>query len=606
MLKHPHLVFALACLFFPVAPLVAQEWWATPKKPLTSADYGQFERLGSPRLSADGNFIAWTVTTVAGDTAVQMRRLQSGGPAGEIQRFENARAPQFSRTSQSLGFLIGVSVAAREKLEKSKKPVPSHLGLVDLASGKRSQVDGVRGFGFSADGRFVAARRSAPKEPEGASDVVVRDLKSGTDTVFGHIAEHLWSDDGAWLAMVVRAPDQIGSGVTVFDAASGRLQTLQSAKAHYSSLVWRRDALDLAALRTIEAKQDDKKETDKGTDEAAAKDNDKGAEQKPLVLLTWSGVGGADVAARTHDPRKASGFPPGKQIVAHGGLRWADAGDAVFVNLQNKPTPFALRAAAPGSLLAKLKEPAGVEVWHTKDIDVLPRQKKTLQGDQRRSLLCAVWLSDGEFVVLGDALTENVTLMRKQRAALGTDNTPYETEKRFGPTLVDVYVIDTRSGDKTQILKRCKYLLGSSPDGRLVAYVKEGAVWCYDRSDGSHHDLTGSTTADFINDERKVLTDEPPAYGVAGWSPDGSRVYVHSRWDLWSFATNGTRAMRLTRGAAEQVRHRWVSLAARPHLRDIVDPETPLLVSTYGHTTKKSGFLRLHPGGAPRTTRLGR
>ena len=40
-------------------------------------------------------------------------------------------------------------------------------------------------------------------------------------------------------------------------------------------------------------------------------------------------------------------------------------------------------------------------------------------------------------VQLGNELTESVRLFEGQRHALGTDNTPYEEEKKFGPTVFD-------------------------------------------------------------------------------------------------------------------------------------------------------------------------
>jgi hypothetical protein len=57
-------------------------------------------------------------------------------------------------------------------------------------------------------------------------------------------------------------------------------------------------------------------------------------------------------------------------------------------------------------------------------------------------------------VQLGNELTESTRLLEGQRRAVGTDNTPYETERRFGPTLVDAYVIDVKTGARRKFLER--------------------------------------------------------------------------------------------------------------------------------------------------------
>ena len=43
-----------------------------------------------------------------------------------------------------------------------------------------------------------------------------------------------------------------------------------------------------------------------------------------------------------------------------------------------------------------------------------------------------------------------------------------------------------------------------------------------------HHDLTGGIDAEFINEERVVLTDENPPYGIAGWTKDGRHLLVYN------------------------------------------------------------------------------
>ncbi len=575
----------------------AQDWWDTPKRHLTAADYGRFESLRTSTLSSNGRFLAWQVDGVYGDGELWVARVGADGVEGEPRKFEFGSGAKFSKDSKWLAFRIGVSEKKKTKLEKAKKPVPRKIAIVALAGGDKHEVEGVQSYAFSDDSRFLAMHRVKPKDrKKGGADVVVRDLSTGVDTTFGNVGMHAWAEDRALLAMTVDTADKVGNGVRLFDAASGTLRTLDSTDARYRSLTWNEHGTDLAVLRVIESDDDAK-----GSDDDKEKE---GEDKKPKsdapdahVVLTWRGLDG-DLSARSFDPRKSAPFPANHAIVEHAGLTWSRAGDAVFFGIQEIPEPMRIAQPLEGSLRAELEDPAGVEVWHARDIEIVPRQQVRLSRDEKKNHLCALWLDDGKFVRLGDDLTESIQLVRRQRFALGLDNTPYETEKRFGPTVRDVYLIDTKTGAKDKILARQKYVLGSSPDGRFVAYLKDGAICVFEIAPGVHRNLTGDIAgAEFCNDEGKYLSDEKPPYGIAGWAADGSAMFVHDRWDLWRIATDGSAATRLTKGAEDRVRYRHVVVDPDPEERMVIDQAQPIWVGVYGDRTKKSGYASIAPNG---------
>ena len=53
-------------------------------------------------------------------------------------------------------------------------------------------------------------------------------------------------------------------------------------------------------------------------------------------------------------------------------------------------------------------EPAAVEVWHAKDVDVMPRQKINARTDRQRNTLAAWHVDTNRFVPLGTDLFERV------------------------------------------------------------------------------------------------------------------------------------------------------------------------------------------------------
>jgi len=598
-----HLAVLLAALSCLAAPVVAQ-------KALEAPDYGQWESLrGSGTLSPDGKWIAYTVSKVDGDSEIRLRQLGSE----DSHTFKHGSRGTFSEDGRWFGYSIGVSESQREKLTKAKKPIRNKFALRDLASGKTHKVDAVRSFSFSEDGRFVALARYGAKGKKGGSDVVVRRLDGGSEISFGNVGAHSWSERASLLAMVIDTADEVGGGVSLYDADRGIMRSLDSAKARYTALRWRDDAADLAFLKITEHDKDDD-------------------EQPSHVIVAWRDLD-AWGTKTTYDHREDSAFPKDMRVMTN--LLWHDDGDAVFFGIRDwdrRPepkkdddeaddgdekndgdkgeegdeendddekdaAPKADKDGAKGkkqdkpkkSLRDSLKDPAGVDVWHARDVKIIPRQKKTAARDRNKSQLCALWLDDEEFVRLGDGTVDSVSLLEGSAHALGRDTTRHERLGMFGPYLFDAYVIETRTGKRKRVLEQHKFAFGSSPDGRFVLYVKNQAWHSYDVLNDRHHNLTGKLDGAFINDERNTLTDENPPYGVAGWTLDGA-VIINGRYDLWRLVPDGSHARRLTKGAATRTRYRLLDLDPE---EDHIDATQPVYVSIYGDTTKQSGFGRL-------------
>ena len=311
-------------------------------------------------------------------------------------------------------------------------------------------------------------------------------------------------------------------------------------------------------------------------------------------------------------------------MVNFAGLRWSDDGQTLFFGIkpwENKPVPKVKKDAnkkdepkkdankkdepkkdeSKRSLRATLKEPAGVEVWHAKDVDIMPFQKKRAEQKRRENFLAAWWLDDGKLVQLGNDLTESVILLDGHKHALGLDNTPHEPLKKFGPTLNDIYAIDVKTGDRKKVLDHLKYTLGSSPDGRYVLYVKDNNVWSYDLTTANHANLTGGLGVPFINEELSVLTDEKPPYGLGGWAKDGSHLLLYDRFDLWLLKPDGKDPKRLTEGRKDKVVHRRVRLDFEGDGDQHLTLDKPIYLTLNGEISKYSGYGRLKPGEKPET-----
>jgi len=152
--------------------------------------------------------------------------------------------------------------------------------------------------------------------------------------------------------------------------------------------------------------------------------------------------------------------------------------------------------------------------------------------------------------------------------------------------------------------------MGLSPDGKWFLYLKAGRVCSYQLATGTTTVIDGGRS--FVNAEDDHDY-EKPVYGVAGFSSDGKSALLYDRYDLWALPLAGGQPVCLTKGegARQEVRHRVVQLGrggaggqrgggqrgGGP--QEPIDLEKPLLLSTFGEWTKKSGYSELKIGQAP-------
>src|SRR5829696_3062963 len=121
------IAFTLA-LVFPVARAIAQPSLPTVKP----ADYGKCESLGPASLSPNGRWLAYGVTRVNEENEVRIRPLDRD----TAYVVPNGATATFGADSRWIAYLIGVSPATRERLERERKPVRTALGIRELATGR--------------------------------------------------------------------------------------------------------------------------------------------------------------------------------------------------------------------------------------------------------------------------------------------------------------------------------------------------------------------------------------------------------------------------------------------------------------------------------------
>ena len=501
--------------------------------------------------------------------------------------------------------------------------------LLHLASNESTETAGPSAFGFSPDSQFLVMRfpssSGATAAPTGggrgrrgggrrggrggrgggggggaagpSSTAVIRDLSTGVDTSFGNISQYSWLPSGHQLVMVVSTSGAAGNGIRLYDPAEGRLTSLHSGAETYSSLTWREDTDDLAALVTRSLE---------------------GYEGDTRAILTWHGLATGAGSHGIYDPTVAEGFPEDTRIT--GGLQWSETGDSVIVSVNDWEKTEAedsggrrgrrgQRRGGGGQRGGQSDAQAGgqsdasgdggdsnVEIWNAKDTRLYPAQARGGGGGgQNRAATAIIHLGSGAFTRVESGELEQVRLLPGQAVATGQDDSPYEFEAMFGRGRRDIYGIDVTTGEQAEIAKGLIRAPSNSPTGRYLLYMKEHRYLIHDLQSGATTNLTADIPESFVNLENDHPVPEQPGYGVAGWLENDTAVIVYDKYDLWRLESDGSGATRLTDGRERGVIMRLVNLGRETEHLDL---NTTNYLSLSDPVTKASGYGVLEGSGA--------
>ena len=558
---------------------------AAPPPP-APADFAQWERLApaSDRggLSPDGKWLAYAINRSNGDNEVRVTSIADG--ATKTVAF--GAQPVFSADSRWLAASVGYSEAQQDKMRKDKKPIRRKLALLNLTTAEIVTIDSVESFAFSADGRHLLIRHYGPERPAARGDqdapppadpeetpgvtVVVRELASGRDTTFGNVGEAVWQGEGRLLALTIAAEERAGNGVQIYDPASSTLRVLDSASARYLGLTWRRHAADLVVLRSS---ADEKKD---GSNYA---------------VLAWSGVGSEAEKKHEYDPGRDAALGAARRVVAFRRPAWSEDGATVLFGVA------AWNDKAPKKDKETDGEAPTVDVWHPRDVDVMPKQKVGASRDRQRSLLAAWTLDAPSSVLLGGDYYEQVVPLKAKNLAYVVSWSASALDRswgRFGTATI--WVIDTVTGERTKVADRVDdRFVRASPEGKYILFYSDGQFSTIDTARRTVTNITRSIATSFVDRESDSTDVQRPWFGLAGWSSGDRDVLLYDKFDVWQVAANGSKAAKLTDGAADQIEYRYADLDPQ---EEAIDVSKPLYFEITGIWNKKSGYARLSPGAS--------
>lgn len=611
-----------AALIFSVssgAPSAQQAQPAAAKRALTHQDYDRWRSIQGAQISRDGKFAAYALLPQDGDGEVIVRNLsdlsapevraargwrapapppdasEPAAAAAAQNALERATKPVFTADSRYLVFTIepnkaDVLKARREKKKPEEQP-KNALGILDLATGKLTQIDQVKSFQVPEDGAGSiaylheakaeekrpeapsdpSARRAPEKKKEYGADLKLRTLATGTERVLPDVLEYSFSKDAKTLVYAVSSKKEDGNGVYVVvpgeDAAAPT--TLATGKGKYLKLSWDEDQTQLAFLSNR-------------SDAAAA--------QPKYSLYQWNRKAPqATELVSTSTP----GFRAGTVISDKGAINFSRDGSRLFFGVAPAPPPEKDPSAEDPT-----EEKVAVDLWHWKDDFIQPMQKVRAESNRNRSYR-AVWnLKDKKYVQLGDETLQTLTPSYSGQWAIGADDREYRMLVGQDTTYSDIYLVSTADGARKSLLKKNQFNLSWSSTGRYGVFY-DGKDWSsISIPDGKVVNLTSKLQVKFQREDWDTPS-VPASYGIGGWVKDDKYVLLYDQYDIWQIAPDGSSTKCLTDGLGrrEKIEFRYASLDPQ---EKSIDPAKPLLLRAENDWTHDAGFYRDRiDGGAP-------
>jgi len=569
------------------------------KKPLDHSVYDGWQNIGERLLSPDGKWIVYTVDVQEGDGTLVI----TGKDTAYQLRIDRGYDAAISADSRYLVCKIKPFYKdIRQARIKKKKPEDSpkdSLGIVSLGKATVVRVPRVKSYQLpekAGDGlayqleapleskikspvKDSAARKSDAgaeslatdaaddepsdnKKPQG-TDLILRDLDSGTEQRWAGVGEYQWAKQGNLLAFGVigTKKDSLYRGYFCL-WSPGRLDTVLKGGHDF-----RKIAID-----------------ESGKQVAFLTERDSAREALTHFYQLWYYKESTD-SARPLIARSAPGMRIGWTVSENGDVSFSKSGRRILFGTAPIMPPRDTTIAET--------EVAKLDIWTYKDDYLQPMQLKEKDKEMKRSYLAVYDLSGQTFFQLA-----NEQLPVVEPSAQG-DGDMFLGETDFGKriplqwegkTRKDVYAVAPATGKATLVKKDLDGTVSVSPEGRYLLWYDLKAKQYFTYSIASGIRNVSASVPRPLYDELNDIPDDPESYGVMGWLKGDSAVWVYDRYDIWALDPAGrSRAIDKTGGAGRRMRDqfRYVSLDKEERA---VNPSAPLWLRVFNDSTKQSGF----------------
>ncbi len=553
------------------------------KIPMDHSIYNEWKRAENAIITDDGAFVGFEVKREKGDGFYCVYNIAQGSTD---TIFRGAGIKVLPGSKFIAGNIVPpgwmIRQAKKENRDKADYPRDS-LFVYNLNTGETVKFPDVRSFSVPREGSdWIALYHGFAKEekpetdtlPETCQEKMFRKLKSKfrlasvvlynpdnrKSFTYENVYDYALSENGNLFAFQQLAPDSVP--VTVTYAMVIPDESLNIVHENHG-MAW-----NLA--------------TDKQGHKLAFMTSIDSSVVAGVKLFYWE-IG--DREANSLVDSAASWMFPGWGVNRNGKLWFSDDESRLFFG--TSPVP----AKEPEDTLLDEEKPH-LDVWSWQDHYLQPQQKKQLEHSKKLNYQAMYDLVQRKFIQLADTVVENLVTMHGGDGPwmLGFETGPYERQSSWtGISSRDVWLINTDSGQKTQVAKNLSNTVVLSPFGKfIVYYVPADSSWhSYNIVTAKTINLISGIRAGFYDEENDVPK-LPDSYGIAGFSKDDEYVLLYDRYDIWCVDPSGSKipfCLTSQYGRQNNLRLRYVKLDKDEYF---ISLKQPLYLSTFNERTMQT------------------
>ncbi|KPE51951.1 prolyl oligopeptidase family serine peptidase [Chryseobacterium indologenes] len=594
-------------------------WVYGQKRPLDHSVYDSWQNIGARKISNDGKWIAYSVDVQEGNSNLFLYSVKNKSS----KQFARASKVDFTNDSRFAVFQIrplykDIKAVKDKKLKKNKLTKDS-LAIVDLLSAKTEKIPNVKTFKTPEKaGSYVAylledindkSNDASDKEEEDDNkeedknvkplQLVVRNLLDGKSTTYDNVIRYEFSKNGKQLVFVTKKPEEKTSTdkkekkdsadeksddkkdndkskpkkyefqtVQVVDLQKGTVTTVSEMEGDFSQLSFDEEGNQMAFVGTSSAQNDLVK----------------------LYQLYYFNFKGNKKEMVTND----NVHMKKNWVISENRLPvFSKNGKQLYFGVAPKPI------AKDTAMIAD--DHAVVDIWNYRDDYLQTVQLKKLKDDLKKSYAAVMQTDKPAFFRNIDGVDlDTLQLVNEGNAefTLGVTSLNNRIASQWeGSTRKTYFVIDNKTGKRTEIVRNLDGAVAVSPLGKfIVIFDSEKGSWSsYNVKTKQTLPLTTQLPVSFV-DEEFDMPDFPTPYGIASWMDNDESVIIRDRYDLWEFFLNGSKKPRnITNGFGRKNKITFDTYSLDKDIKSI-NRKSSVYLSAFDNTSKANGIFKTSVG----------
>lgn len=539
------------------------------KKVLDHSDFDIWNKIKSPHISNDGNYILYSLEKGEKDNFLKIKNNKGT----LLFKYDRGEKGQFSYNSENVFFTIkpwkdSITELRREKVKKDKLPKDS-LGIYNLKSKVLSKIGNIKSYKtpekYSGYVAYLLENKNEKEEKsikenkknEDGNTLIINLLNSSKLNTFNFVTNYIFAKKEPKLAFSTEGNKEKQSAVFILDLKTSELKKVaESQKGKYSQLSF----------------------NDLGTKLGFIVDRDTTKIQvRPNELYLYSD---GDEKAKLILNNNTS--PKGYLVSSDGKISFSEDNSKMYFGLRKPPI------VKDTTLIED--EIVNVEVWTYNEPRLYTVQELQVKDDLKKSYQTCILLNkENKLVQLANTDYPNIAFTKDKNSdlALLSNPKPYQLASQWeGSRSRDYALVNTNTGAIHQILKKIDGRVQMSPSSKYVfGYNRIDSTWfSYDIALKKHINLTKNQV---FYDELNDTPNHPNNYGFAGWIKDDKSLLIYDRYDIWECNPKTGTKKRLTTGREKNTEYRVVNLDKEAAF---IDLKNDILCTTFNDVTKKSGY----------------